>query len=596
MRFLPKFSSNDNHVVDEVAHKDAENTGPENKGAGVVTEKIDSDYENEQIAKAEYQHGDEAIRATTQVWSRYHLYASYFLIWLICFVQAFSAGIIGTMTPYVTSSFQYHSLTATMSIAASLVSGLIKLPFAKLLNIWGRPQAFGIMIIIVTMGIVMMAACNNVETYAAALVFYNVGYSTISFATTILIADTSALKSRALAIAVSATPYLFTVWAYGPAAERILADGGIGFRWGIGIWAIIYPVVCVPLFALLYYYQKKAEKLGMIKREPSGRTFAQSCVHWFNEFDIFGILILATGLALFLLAFAIYSYQADTWKSPLIICFIIFGALLIIGFVVWERWFAPVTFIPWRLIANRTVFFTYTMVASIYCAWYIWDNYFYSFLIVVFDESVTNATYITNIYTMGSTLASLIMGVVIYYNGRLKWQALYFGVPLTILGVGLMIHFRNPDSPIGYIVMCQIFIAFGGGVLVICEQMTIMAVCSQGEIPSLMAMETMISSVGGSIGSAIAAGMWTGIFPVKLLEYLPAESQGDFASIYGDLTVQSGYPVGSATRDSINLAYSETQRLMLITATCLYIITLGSVLMWKDVNVKKINQVKGTVF
>jgi MFS family permease len=481
-----------------------------------------------------------------------------------------------------------------MGIVSGLVSGLFKLPYAKLLNVWGRPQAFGLMIIIMTAGLIMMAACQNVETYAAAQVFYNVGYSTIDFTITIFIADTSSLKSRAFMIAFASSPYLATVWAYGPAAQSIL--DGPGFRWGLGVWAIIYPVVCTPLWALFYYYQRKAIKNGMMPKEKSGRSKAQSIVYWIKQFDVIGILLLAAGLALFLLAFALYSYQSNTWKSPLIICFLIFGGLLVIAFALWEKFLAPVTFIPWELMTNKTVFFTYTMVASIYTAWYIWDNYFYSFLIVVFRESVTHATYITNIYTVGSCFCALVMGVIIRFNGRLKWQALYFGVPLTILGVGLMINFRQPDSHIGYIVMCQIFIAFGGGILVICEQMTVMAVSTQRDIPAILAMESMIASVGGSIGSAIAAAMWTGIFPNKLEKYLPADAQSSLANIYGSIDVQSSYPPGSATRDAINQAYGDTQRLMLITATCLYSITITSVLMWKNINVKNIEQVKGMIW
>lgn len=501
---------------------------------------------------------------------------------------------ITTLTPYVTSNFGEHSLTSTVLIVSSLVSGLIKLPYAKLMNIWGRPQAFGIVIIFMTMGLIMMAGCNSVTTYSAAQVFYSVGYSTIDFTSTIFIADTSSLKSRAFMIAFSASPWMATVWAYGPAVQSVLNT--IGFRWGIGIWAIVYPVVTLPLFGLFYFNQKKAEKRGLISKTPSGRTLGQSVWHYLIEFDVVGILLIAGGLALFLLGFALYSYQADTWRSPMIICFLIFGGLLVIAFVFWERFFAPVTFIPWYLMKNRTVFFTYTMVASIYTSWYIWDNYFYSILIVVFRQSVTHATYITQIYTVGSCFCSLIMGVIIRFNGRLKWLALYFGVPLTVLGVGLMIHFRQPGVNIGYIVMCQIFIAFGGGILVICEQMTVMAVSLHQDIPQVLAVETAIANVGGSIGSAIAAALWTGIFPVKLAKYLPAESQADFATIYGSLDVQASYPDGSATRDAITRSYGDTQRIMLITATSLYSISIFSVLMWKDINVKKIKQVKGLVW
>lgn len=236
------------------------------------------------------------------------------------------------------------------------------------------------------------------------------------------------------------------------------------------------------------------------------------------------------------------------------------------------------------------------MAASLYMAWYVWDNYFYSLLIVVFDCSVTNATYISNIYTMGATFWSIVMGIVVRYNGRLKWWALYFGVPITVLAVGLMIKFRQPDTNIGYIIMCQIFIAFGGGTLVICEQMTVMAVSKQENIPAVIAMESAIISIGSSIGSTIAGAMWTGIFPIKLMDLLPASSQDNFANIYGSLDVQTSYAKGTATRSAIDQAYGDTQRLMLITATSLYVITLVSVLFWKDVNVKEIKQIYGLHF
>lgn len=93
---------------------------------------------------------------------------------------------------------------------------------------------------------------------------------------------------------------------------------------------------------------------------------------------------------------------------------------MIIAFALYERFLAPVTFIPWELMKNRTVFFTYTMVACLYTAWYIWDNYFYSMLVVVFDTGITNATYISNIYTIGATFWSIVMAAIIRYNWRLK--------------------------------------------------------------------------------------------------------------------------------------------------------------------------------
>ncbi|KAL5052173.1 hypothetical protein BDW71DRAFT_213067 [Aspergillus fruticulosus] len=569
MRFRLPYKR-DELPVDENSQRPADNEAFAEKGAESQPAEVGfREQKQDDIVNPEFQHGVQAAQAMTQVWSFSHIVTAYILIWVIHFIMAFASGMISNLTPFVTSSFAEHSLTATTSIISSLASGLIKLPYAKLMDIWGRPQGFALMVGSMTIGLIMMAGCNSVETYCAAQVFYMVGYTGLDFTMTIFLADTSKLKNRAFWIAFVASPYIATVWAYGPASQSALNT--IGFRWGLGVWAIVIPV---------------AEKMGLVPKHESNRTTPQSIVHYVKEFDLIGIFIFTLGMALFLLAFNLYTKQADEWRSPLIICFLVFGGLLIIGFIFYERYLAPVIFIPWELLKNRTVIFTYTMAASLYIAWYIWDNYFYSMLLVVYNQDVTKASYISNIYTIGSSFWAIVMGIVIRYNGRLKWQALYFGVPITILGVALMIHFRHAGVNIGYIVMCHIFIAFGGGTLVICEQMTVMAVSRQQDIPAILAAESMFINIGSA----------TGIFPTKLKENLPTDALSNLATIYGDVTAQYGYPVGSPERDAINLSYSQTQRLMLITATCLYSITLVSVMLWKDVNVKKIHQVKGRVF
>ena len=508
--------------------------------------------------------------------------------------MSFSSGVVGTLIPYVTSIYKEHSLTATTTIMSSLVSALIKLPYAKLMDIWGRPQAYGVMIVLMTLGLVLMAACDGVAMYCAAMVFYRVGYNGVDFTMTIFIADTSQLKNRAFWLAFTASPYIATTWAVGPAVTSILNHTGL--PWGFGIFCIVNFVICIPLFCLFYYNQWKAIRMGLVPKKSSNRTFWQSMIYYVKEFDIVGLLLVAGGLSLFLLAFNLYTKQPEQWRSPLIICFLIFGPLLLVAFVLYERYLAPITFIKWPLLKNRTVMFTYAMVASIYTSWYLWDNYFYSMLVVVFNQTVTHATYIQNIYTVGSCFWAVVVGIVIRYNGRLKWHAVYFGAPLSLLGVGLMIKFREPDVNIGYIIMCQIFIAFGGGTLVICEQMTLMAVGSQADIPALIAMESMVVNIGNAIGSTIAAALWMDLFPAKLKKYLPVDALANFASIYGDINVQASYPKGSAARTAIDRSYSEAQRIMLITSTCLHVTTIFTTLFWEDVNVKEIKQVKGRVF
>jgi hypothetical protein len=83
--------------------------------------------------------------------------------------------VVRVLSPFVTSSFSRHSLTATTTVVSSIIGGLIKLPLAKVLDTWGRPQGLTLMLVAWVLGFIMMAACKNVTTYAAAQVFSVVG-------------------------------------------------------------------------------------------------------------------------------------------------------------------------------------------------------------------------------------------------------------------------------------------------------------------------------------------------------------------------------------------------------------------------------------
>jgi len=567
--------------------RDAEKLGTPRSGSSL------SDTDSEELNKIDTtaEAGVQAVQAATHVWSKRDLILAYVFLWLLNFFVSFTSSTNGTLAPYVTSSFQEHSLTALTGVISSLVAGIWKLPYAKIMNIWGRPFALTIGCTCYVLGLIIMASSNNVKAYCAANTFFYTGYNSIDFSMTVFVADTTKLKNRGFFVAYAASPWLITTWIYGYGVDSVMAPGGIGWRWCFGIFAVVAPFVCAPLITIFYMNEKKALRQGLIEKHVDNRTFVEKLKYYLREFDVVGLLVLATGLALFLLSFNLYSRQAEQWKSPMIICFIVFGALLIVAFGLWEKYGAPVTFIPWHLLKNRTVIFTYTMAGSLYIGWYIWDSYFYSLLVVMFNQSVPHATYIANIYTMGSCFISLVYGLCLrYYYGKLKMYSLFWGVPLTILGVGLMIKFRQPDENIGYIVMCMIFIAFGGGVLVISEQTTLMAVSKQQDFPALLAVESMIISIGSAIGSTIAGAMWTGIFPKRLMANLPAEAMDNFASIYGVIETQQSYPVGTPTRDAINLSYGETQRYMLIAATSVYVVTWVSVALWQNVDVRKMKQ------
>ncbi|KAJ6143152.1 hypothetical protein N7471_002605 [Penicillium samsonianum] len=538
----------------------------------------------------EAQAGVKGVQAAAAVWTKSHMILAYVIIWFIYFVTSIQEVVIRSLNPYVTSAFMLHSLTAATSIMANIIGGLSKIPLAKILDSWGRPQGMSLMLIIWVVGFIMMAACDNVQTYAAAQVFSSVGSQGVSYCLTVFISDTSALKNRALMLSFATSPYIITTWIGGPISQSVLK--GPGWRWGFGIFTIIVPVVVAPLCLLFFWNQQKAKKMGLLAPSRGSLTLStvkQYCI----EVDLIGIILLAGGMALFLLPFSLWSYQKDQWRSAMIICMIIFGGLLLIAFAIYERFWAPVTFIPFNLLMDRTVFFGGLMFIFEFFNSMVWGSYFSSMLQVVWGLDVTEASYVSAIYRVGSCLFCLLVGFLIRWTGRFKWLAVYFSFPLMILGVGLMIKFRQPDAGIGYICMTQIFVAFAGGTTVICGELAMMAPSDHQHIAVILAMLNLFGSIGSAIGSTVSAAIWTSEFPKALAKYVPAEVS--VATVYSDITAQLSYEWGSPARNAIAHAYGDAQRYMLITSVCMLVVGWGCAAMWRDIKIKDLKQVKGRV-
>ncbi|GAO46566.1 putative siderochrome-iron transporter [Saitoella complicata NRRL Y-17804] len=588
--FLPKNAQDSTDLVNGKADQ-----------ASVSVEAKDSSSVEQDDGKVtdEYQPGVKKTEGMALVWTRGSLIGAYVGIYLVFFFTSLQSQTTNNLTTYVYSSFYSAPLVTTASIMSSIIGGVLKLPIAKMIDVWGRAEGYLVMVGLTVIGLILMATCKSPEQYAAAQVLYWVGYDGISYILDVFIADTSSLRNRALMFAFSTSPYICNTFA-GPALAQafynpLVTNSGPGWEWAFGAFAFIIAGICTPLSVIMIYYQRKAEKLGVYKRDTSGRTtWLQAAKYWFIEWDVIGIILISAGFVLFLLPFSIANYGLNTWQSAEIIVMIIVGAVTLIAFGLYEKYLAPKCFIPWELLNDRTVLGACILAASLYVSFYCWDLYFYAYLQVVFGLSVKEAGYLSNTYNIGSCFWSIIVGILVRWTNRFKWLAMC-AAPLMMLGAGLMIHFRQPDVNIGYVVMCQIFIAFAGGTLVICEQMAVMAAASHQHVAVMLAFVGLFSSVGGAIGDAIAGAIWTNTLPKALEAALPDDLKNMTNTLYLSTTTQLSYDFGTPERTAIIDAYGVAQRRMCIAATCVLVIAWASIFIWRDIHVDKKRQVKGVV-
>ena len=353
-----------------------------------------------------------------------------------------------------------------------------------------------------------------------------------------------------------------------------------------------------PLGLLFKYYENKAKKQGLFETRASGRTVGQSIAHYFHEFDVVGAFILMSAFVLFLLPFSLQTYGRVTYGSPAFIAMIVIGLLLFPVFVLWEKYAARTHFIRWELFRQRTVIGACMVAVAIQFSFYCWDQYFNQFLQVVYGLSYSKAGYMLQIYNVGSCFWGVVFGLWVRYSRHVKYECLCFALPLAFLGAGLTIHFRGQDggNDIGYLIMCQIFIAFGGGTLVIGHQIAAMASCDREGVPMVLALLGLFSSVGQAIGSAVIAAIYAKVYPEAAASMLPAGNATLINELFlGGASTALEYAVGTPERMAANHAFSQVQKWGGVAATCVLIMAIPGVGLWKNYRLDK-KQNKGTVF
>jgi len=274
---------------------------------------------------------------------------------------------------------------------------------------------------------------------------------------------------------------------------------------------------------------------------------------------------------------------------------IVVGLVVLCLFGLHEAFLARSPFLSVHLLTDRTIIgaclFAFTYQVSYYC----WASYFTSFLQVVNNLSISNAGYVSSTFDVVSGMLLLGVGFIIRKTGYFRWL-LFIAVPLYVFAQGLMIYFRRPGQSIGYILMCQIFIAMGGSVFIICQQIAILAASDHQHIAAVLALLSVVGNVGGAVGNTVSGAIWTNTFGPALERYLPASAQGELENIYNDLSVQLSYEVGTPTRRGIQDAYGYAQERMLIAGTVIMGFSFIWILMIKNINLAKFQQTKGLVF
>ena len=508
----------------------------------------------------------EAIASNLGPLTRTILFAGLFLLGYAFGLDAVLRNVYQT---YATASYRDHSLLSTVNVIRTVFSAAAQPTTGKLADAFGRVETLALSVVFYLVGSIVEATSNEVTSFCAGAVLYTLGFTIIQTLVEILIADVTSTRVRLLASYVPNLHFIITAWVSGNISSAVL--GGTTWRWGIGMWCIIFTVLVVPVVATLTYLDLCA------LRNSSSATQAPRWIpvrQLFWQLDVPGIILLIASLALLLTPLTIAGGESPKWRTAHVIAPLVIGFLCIPVFIFWQMR-APHPLIPFSFLKDRGVWGALGIAAFMNFANSMQSNYLYTVLIVAFDFSVTAATRIATLFMFTSFLVGPICGILVYRVRRLKYFIIV-GTVLFLIGFGLLIRYRSGSSSSDHagVIAAEVILGIGGGMTPYASLASMQASLKHENLGVMTGLFLAFHSIGNAFGTSVAGAIWTQLLPSRLATNLGDVSRA--MQVYGNpFRVVAQFPVGTDVRTAIIDSYQHVQRYLCITGLCLSLPLIG---------------------
>lgn len=525
------------------------------------------------------------------------------LLWLLgvsigltMFAYALDQGITSSIfTTMASSTFGQHSSLAAVSTASQIVRAIAKPFIGKLADITSRPTTYVVILLFYVVGFVVAASSSTFAAYTVGICFTSVGKSGLDLLSDIIVGDLTPLEWRGFFGALLSIPFVVTVPINGFIAEGFVDN----WRWGLGMFAIMVPVLLTPAIFTLYAMQRRGEKMGMVtiagsKAERTGADGAskKGAAHWSKllyqgliDIDIVGLIILGVSFALLLLPLTLAEDADGQWKNGSIIAMLVVGFVLLIAFVLYEVYLAPVPLMTQRVLKNRAfiagvIVFTFNQTASS-----VRNTYFSSYVYVIKEWTTYQWTIFLGITTMGLSLVGPVVGLIQRRTHRYK-SMMVFGAIARMIGYGILVNGGSGSmtQDTGRLVAAQLVFCLGS-FNVVGARVGTQAAVPHEDMATVIALLALWSTLGSSVGSAISSAIWTNEMLSRMYdEMIPAGADTKTINkLYGNIKkLRTGYAFDDPIRQAAIRAYAAINGHIAIAALVLAAIPTIATLFMPD--------------
>ncbi|GJD03217.1 siderophore iron transporter [Colletotrichum higginsianum] len=538
---------------------------------------------------------------------------SFYLVGVSVLVCAWAYSLDGSTTSYysidASSHYKQHSsVLSTLSIATGIISAVSKPFVAKISDVTSRPYTYIVTLLFYVVGYVVAASSASISAYVAGEVLVAVGSSGLDLTNDIIVADLTPLEWRGFVSSLLSTPFIINTWFAGKIVDAVQARDQ--WRWGYGMFAIIMPAALGPAIATLLYLDRKARNEGVVNLassnaarraaeelaeekgydgprgaivapappEPSA-AWTESLKRSLVEIDAFGLVLLGFGWTLLLLPFSLKTYADHGWRNRSLIAMMAVGGVLLIAYVVYEMKWAKVPSAPRRLVMNKTFLMAIVIDSFYMLAGNMRGLYWSSYVYIAKPWSSQDWVYYNNTLTLALCVFGLVAGLLQRWTHRYKMLQI-IGLCIKIIGMGIMIDGPRATISTAPMVLSLVMIGCGGAFSVVGSRVASQASVPHQDVALAIALLSLWSKIGSSVGSAVVAVIWADRMPKLLRRHLPASATDkDVQSLFNSVrAIRTKFAFDDPMRQGAIEAYRRTLYYCLVPALALAFVPLVAAL------------------
>ncbi|KAM0667782.1 hypothetical protein ACQRIT_003071 [Beauveria bassiana] len=506
----------------------------------------------------------------------------FFGIFLVGYAYGLESQVRLAYTPNATASFNLHSYLATINVLRSVVAVAAQPAAAKIADVFGRFEVVVASTLFYVLGMAIESTATSVYVFCAGGLIYQVGFTCIVLLLEVLVADFSSMRARVFFSYVPALPFVINTWLSGTITSAVLRLAT--WRWGIGMWCIIYPIASLPLLVTLYVVDRSVAEPKHLLESPKGISSnkLQDARRWLRhvstQLDVFGLVLLVAAFSLVLAPMTVAGGTASHWQNPRIVAPLLVGCICVPAFIYWEKYHAKTPMMPFHLLTDRGVWAALAVRSLLNFAYYVQANYLYTVLIVAFDFSIETTTRIISFFSFFGVVSGVLIGLVVYRLRRLK-HIIVGGTLVFMMAFVLLISQPGGASSRSRtgIIGAQILLGLAGGLFAYPTQASIQASASRDHVAILTGLYLSFYNVGSALGTCLSGAIWTQTLYPALESNLAFQPNRTLAQAMYDnpFEVVADYPVGTEIRSAIISSYSHVQGILCIAGLCVCVPMIG---------------------